>query len=308
MAIKRNSFVGSKLFDRYGNIIRVRSVRNKNVFVIEEGDELRKIRFNDLDINYTRLKPNGMVSIFEVDIGNGNRDVICTLHRSIDMDMGVEYPYVAARVCIVNMFASMLENDINRIPIGMCMSNMTCPTNVDFKIMLEFKKLISSSIVSVYLDDTIDSILNYVNTVNYDSIVSRTRRKFDPDNVKNVGNSLREFLVNNGWMEEWNNAFNIIDLDCDCLNIQNNEVEGNMMELKHKIERSINYTIDILGIIKYDETVNLDRVRDKEHYICVKNHNTDNTVYLVKYIKRNRLMIIPGNQKQFAKQLIDRIL
>ena len=308
MGIKRNSFVGSKFVDKLGNIIRVRAVRNKNLFVVEDGEKLKKIRFDDLETNYKRLKPNGIVSIFEVDIGNGNKDVICTLHRAVDMDKGINFPYVAARVCIVNMFASMLENDINRIPIGMCMSNMTCPTNVDFKIMLEFKKLISSSIVSVYLEDTIDSILRYVNTVNYDSIISRTRRKFDPDGVKNTGNNLKEFLNNNGWNEEWNNAFNIVNVDSDCLNIQDNEVKGNIIKVQSNIERTINYTIDIIGIIKYNERVNLDRLRDTEHFINVKNHNEDNEVYVVKYIKRNRLMIIPGNQKQFAKQLIDRVL
>ena len=307
MSIKRNSFVGSKFFDKYGNIVRVKSVRNKNLFIIKDGDELRKIRFDDLKENYTRLKPNGIVSIFEVDIGNGNKDVICTLHRSIDMDNRIEIPYVAARVCIVNMFGGMLENDINKIPIGMCMSNMTCPANVNFSIMLEYRKLISNSIISVYIDDTIDTVLEYVNTVNYDNIISRTRKRFDPYKIKNIGDSLREFLINNGWMQEWNNAYNIINLESDCLNIKNNEVKGNMVKLQSKIERSINYTIDILGIIKYDETVNLDKLTDKEHYIGVRNNNEENTVYFVKYVKHNKLLVIPSNQKQYAKQLIDRL-
>lgn len=306
MSIKKHSFIGCKFYNQEGEILRVKAVRNRNLFImIDESGNVFKMSRQTLDENYIKLKPIGIMSIFEVKIGGGKKDVICTLHRSKDLDQGIQIPYIAARQTMINLFAAPLENNPNRIPIGMCMSNKTCPTNVDFTILLQNEGIISSSIVSIYLDDTLEDALSFVNTVNYDNVIHSFRKKFDPEGVKNIGDSLYSFLDNNGWMSEFDNAYNIINLNDNSINMKNNDIQINIIKLQYIIERKIEYKVSIQAVVKYDETIDLFKLQDREEFLFIRDNH--NSIFIIKYIKGDKVMIIPNNQKEYALELLDRL-
>lgn len=306
---RNTSYIGLKFFNMKGEIVRIKSVRNSHLFIVEDQyGKTIKIKRSILESEYIKLRPSGIVSIFEVKLENGNKDVICTLHRAMDLDKGLEIPYMAARCSIINMFAAPFENDIMRIPLGLCMSHKTCPSNVDFKIMLDNKGIVTSSIISIYIDDTIESILKFVNTINYDTIIERTQRKLDPLKMKNLGSNLREFLDNNGWMDEFNISYNIINLNNNLLSLNNNVMNSNIMQIQSIVEKEIGYKIIIQDIIQYNESIDLTRIEGRDNeYIYLRNNNTDNSIYILKFIKGEKILRIPVNQKEYALELINRM-
>ena len=308
MSIKKHSFIGCKFFNDEGVILRVKSVRNKELFIMEdENKKVYKMKRKVLEDEFTKLKPIGIFTVFEVNIGSGKKDVICTIHRAKDIEIGIQMPYIAARQSMINLFAAPFENNPYMIPMGCCISNKTCPNNVNFNILLENEGIISSSIVSIYLDDTIESVLRYINTINYDNVIYSFKKKFDPTGERNIGSDLYSFLDNNGWMTEFNNAYNIINLNDDIINMKNNEVQTNIIELERLIEKEIEYKVYIKQIIKYDETVNLSKIIGRDEFLFVRNSNSDNSIFIIKYYKGDKIMIIPKNQKEYYSELIGKL-
>lgn len=301
----------SKIGLRYhinGYQIRVKEVRFNRKYIVE--DETGKVMrlSNDQLSQYQVIPPTGMMSLFEVKIDGGRKDVICTLHRAIDLDKGITIPYIAARVNIINMFAAPLENDIKMIPIGLCMSNMTCPNNVNFNVMLENNGIIRQHTVCVYMNDTLSEMLRYVNTIGYDNIIHRTRVHFDPDGVRNIGDTLYAFLDNNGWMDEFNNAFNILNLGMESYNIQDNESGFTMNQIQRRIEREIGYSVNIHSIIKYNEYMDMSTVLNKVNdFISIRANNYVKDIHILSYTRGDRLLVIRKDQKQYACELLDRL-
>jgi hypothetical protein len=85
------------------------------------------------------------------------------------------------------MFSAPLARDIYEVPLGLCFSNMTCPPNVDFGVIIDCKKVISTQVISVYLDDTLEDMISLITHVNFDNIIKAFKEKWDPYDKKNVG-------------------------------------------------------------------------------------------------------------------------
>lgn len=295
MSIKHNSLIGVKFFNNNGVILRVKAIRSKNCFILEDKiGKTHKLSYNELSDNWIKLMPIGILSIYQVSIGSGNRDVIVTLHRIKDLEINIHVPYIAARQAIINIFAMPFENDINRIPLGHCMSIKTCPQNVDYSIMYQNEKVIASSIISVYLEDTVDGILKYVNTSNYDNTIKFFKRRFDKYNLKNVGDSLREFLDNNGFLSEFDTAFNIV-------NVNSLDEE----DIIKGIEDKIDHHIHLVNMLKYNESVDLDRIKNRyDEYIFIREKET-NDIYIIRFDKLDKIIRVPKNQIQYSTELVN---
>ena len=296
MAIKKHSLTGIK-YDTGERILRVQRVRNNGKCIVkdEEGNQY-KIAYEDLE-KYKRINPIGIMSFFEADIGRGQKDVIVTLHRICDLDNEIRTPYIGARQTIVNMFSAPLARDIYEVPLGLCFSNMTCPPNVDFGVIIDCKKVISTQVISVYLDDTLEDMISLITHVNFDNIIKAFKEKWDPYDKKNVGKDLYSFLDNNGFMVEFNNAFNMVSL------------EGELSEglIIKALMKKYSCQIEIIGIVPYTYEVDLDRVDDKSQYVFVRNDNYNKKIWVVKYCKGRNILLVPRNQKEHVQELLDRI-
>ena len=302
MQTQFNSLIGMKMTNGL-DYIRIKTIRNPNCIIanVLNTDSIVKLRKDDIK-RFKKIKPLGLMSFFIVSIGNGQKDVIVTLHRISDMDKGEDIPYIAARQTMINAFAMPLTNNPLEIPYGMCMSQKTCPANVKFDIMLEHKKLYVNNVVCVYLDDTIETILPYINTTPYDSVIGRFKRAFDPQSTKNVGTSLEEFLNNNGWMSEFNTAYDIINIDKADLDLNTN-FPFLLLQLEKSIERKI---LNILSIRKYDLSIDLSQIVMDE-CIFFRRSNSEPVVYMAKVTKGEPITILNPNQKLQYLELLDRV-
>lgn len=310
MAIKKNYLMGSKFFDDNGAIVRVEKVRNRNKYIVRNMfGELLKINYEQLH-SLTRLRPVGILSIFEADIGNGQRDVIVSLHRSKDLAVGIKEPFIGARQSMINMFSLPFATSIDGIPLGLCYSRLTCPRNVEFTTILECKKVISSQVVSVYLDDTLDDMLSFVNTTPFDSIIARFCRKFDPLGTRGIPKTFKGFMEANSFMVEFGNAFNILDLKCDeePYPIGNNDEKIFITpRVQNEIEHKLSCKITIVQVAKYDERFDITRVENKTEFIFVRNNINYKPIYCIKFLRGENILSYSPDQKEYVQELLNRI-
>ena len=294
--------IGDKLFNDDGDVVRITNIRNKNLYIAKSettGELGIKLRTKDIQ-QYKLIKPIGFVTFMTANIGGGHKDVIVTLHRIIDMNKHIYKPFIGARLSMINMFAMPFENDIEHIPLGMRYSIDTCPTNVNFDIIYQCEKILDKDVISVYLDDNLQSITPLIlNKDKYDLIIQRFKNRFDKAGVKNTGKTIYEFLDLNGFMSEFDHAFNILNL-----NHKDSFDTVPDRDIILKLESKIGYKVFVDSIIEYTYNVNLSRL-DPTRFIILKTNEYDNHLHVMKYERGDKVLIVQNNdEKLFAQQLV----
>ena len=66
-------------------IIRIKKIKNENLFSYEVNGQSKKITRDELINNYTRLKPDGILAFTVVNLENKLKDVIVSLYRTKDL-------------------------------------------------------------------------------------------------------------------------------------------------------------------------------------------------------------------------------
>ena len=295
--ITYNTIIGSKFF-KDDKIIRIIKYKNKHLAVardISTGEQL-KLSIDDLSNHYKRLKPIGVFSAFLVDVGYKKKDIICTINRAVDMEKGEKTPFVA---CRINSYANALETRPGVESIGLCLSQLTTPPNMDFRVLLQNNGINANNVVSIYIDDTIDSILSFFNTVKYDEALRDIQKELDSAKIRNSASNLRELLDLNGFMSEFGNAFNIISLDLD----DNDEepftmIDDTFCEPKNladviiTVERRISHRISDCQFIIADEYTNYAFINGYD-FVHIRKNDNSNKIYLMRFIKGDPITIKP---------------
>lgn len=303
----KHTLVGAKFYNKETNdLIRLTRVRNGNCFVgIDTDGNIKKFTKDQLD-KYEKILPVGFITFFQVGLEEGKQDVIVTLHRGVDMAKGITLPVVACRQCILDMFANSVETrDLTNV--GMCMSVASCPTNVNFDIMLQYKTLIKNDTISFYLDDTIDTILSFLNTVNYDAVIRKAKEEIDPTGIRGCSESLKGLLEDNIFMMEFNTVFNIIDLKSEkpvFEMIDDTFARCNDIVLCTLLaEKQLGFKLYNIAFMRYDEYTDLSKV-DKGGFIFVRNNSYDNTIYIMKFTKGEKVAIRENVNNSSDEELI----
>ena len=151
----------------------------------------QKEKLTNLTEKYKVLAPDGIISFNDVSMPYNGRDVIVALQpfpKSKDKlnQLNDNLPYAVCRQFVVDMF-SMCTNPESNI-IGMSVSKDTCPSTVDYKLMLACNEINYTRMIAVYLDDTLDGILSLFNNKPFDDAL-------DGEMQKVIVLHLRNFLI-----------------------------------------------------------------------------------------------------------------
>ena len=153
-------------------IIRVRSFNEatKQVKYFDQHGNKKTMTLEELKSGFKMLKPDGILNVIIVNVGEGS-DVITTV-VSYD-DRSADLPFAVCRQCIYDIFTNMTER-MNKTILGLSINRDNCPTNIEFKdifVCNDVKDIVS---VMVYLDDSLDDILQFLNVKKYDSVLRTT--------------------------------------------------------------------------------------------------------------------------------------
>lgn len=193
-------------------VIRLYKIKNQDKFIFR--DEFgREIILNKKEFNtYTRINPDGHIAFSIVGLSYGSKDVIVSLHRNKDIENGERLPYCVSRQNVMNVFANQIVKDSKIMHVGVSVSQDTCPADTKYMIMLSCNSVISSELVHIYLDDTLDDVLKFINPLNYNAVLKEIKDNTDEATIIGCNSTLRELLVNTNFWKDFHDGYGIMKI------------------------------------------------------------------------------------------------
>lgn len=266
------------------DIIRIVKIKNsQSVMCINEtSKEKSKLFIDDIEKQYTRLKPDGFLNFSIVSIEGGMKDVLITLHRKDDLADGNNLPYAVCRQNIYDVFTNQIQKGEEIQYIGVSVSIDTIPADVPYNMTVACNSLEYNTLISVYLDDDLNTLLSLVPRKDkYNEVLNNMYSKLSKDpKIQGYCKTLEELLSDNVFIYDFRKAFNIEMIDFEVSIEEDSSLyipQRIILEDLFKVEMFKTY------VIKYDKTINLKKIQ--RDYVIIADINND--IYIIAYDKGN---------------------
>ena len=210
-------FVGDMFYKNTDNgILMVRLIKIKNPTTFRAYGNDKKyytLKKSELENEWTKLRNDGYLTYTIVDMPKGNakyglNDVIIRLHRRSDLEEGKTIPYAVCRQCHENVFATrIIKDNINYI--GCSMSIDSCPPEFDYNSMLSCEGIKESITISVYRDDTLSSLLSWINLDKYNAVLGFINKSLDLTYIEGSCKTVKELMICHEFKRDFCKAWDI---------------------------------------------------------------------------------------------------
>lgn len=275
--MKKNILMGTRYFDKDKQVIKISKVKNQDTFsALNSNGERFTITRDELEKEYTKLIPNGHI-LFSIVENNGFKDVIIALYRT--KQFGEEavknLPYCVCRQNIVNLFYEV--SNINFTHIGMCISIETCPSNVNYELVIACDKIDYAFAIAVYMDDTIDNILKMFKHDKFNTVLKASLKN---NTVFRDGyvSTLEELLKQESFSYDFYRAFGIHEID---FSIKYNK-ENLLLDREQLMWFENEYKIEMFDAYVVEFSYKI-RLRDIEKKYILVFSKEDNMLYIIVY-------------------------
>lgn len=253
-------------------ILRLYKIKNIDTFIMVD-DDFNKYTLNKEEFNtWIKLLPNGYINCSLVSMYN-TEDVIVSLLRTEEvLETGSGTPFAVCRQQIGDLFANALYH--SDMKVGLSINRNNCPVGIDITDVAVCTNIISSNVVSVYLDDKLETILKFIPKAKYDSALYRLNET--NKNLNGAVTSLKDLLVSNDFYFDFLEAFNIIKVDCKLDEDLNVVGTNNLLNIQNQLNiKMINPVI-----LKYADDIDLDKINRDYKLLS----DIDGDIYIVCYI------------------------
>lgn len=228
-------------------------------------------------------------------------DVYMCVHKTNNLEKSKENLPIPNLVLRQNIFNPTLTiSGFNDIKIGLAMSDPN-PTNTSevLDMFEEGMDTISTYQTMLYVDDTLDSILNILDSKCIKDVESTLEKikiyyEKNPTKISGCASTIKELMTETNFIYHFRNIFNIgyIDWEID-LGSESHTEDGNIKlnNKQHKmLEDSIRkYIYDII-IIKYDKDIDMTKIINTPHVII---SDKSENIYLISYKVKGSYPIDP---------------
>lgn len=277
-----NKLIGTKFFKKINEneeqLIRIVKKKNNKYIYYDESDDSHKYKeLSTEELNeFTKLKEDAKISFNDVLISTDNgltkplKDEIILVIRKNDTEN-----YIVCRQFIPDIFYQLVFP--NSTKKGCCVTKDSCPTNIKFKALGSCQKLVSSTTISIYLDDTkeiiYELIKNKLKTINkfFDE------QKYLINYYEGIADTLEQLLDETGFWDELEKSLGITKLDSP---INNNMLSADQLVY---LQNKISYLINNIDIVEYWYDIDISKI--KGDYMILKDSN--NKLYLLSYLKED---------------------
>jgi hypothetical protein len=258
-------------------ILRLLKIKNVDCYVLYD-ENFNEVKLTSDEFSkYTRLIPDGYITCSIVGM-YGLNDVIVSLVRHKDVIDTKEYvPFAVCRQQISDLFANAFYND-GKTKVGLSINRNNCPKGINISDVLVYTDPPKyNRTISVYLDDSIDDIIRFISSCKFDEVLSDMYEfNFNNENIIGKVKTLKELLTSNDFYSDFLEAFDITSI-LDVVEFDdNNNVLPNII---HNIQVETNIKMINPILIKYDHTIDLDKV--KRDYKLIK--DSTSIVYVCCY-------------------------
>jgi len=278
MSNKTNIFIGAKFYkykeDGSLEVIRVIRVKSEKMYVVIKDNDtsLKYIKTADELHEYGLLRSDAIYTFSIVVNAEDNvqlRDIIVTMSRKKDKNE----PYVVCRQMMHNMYSHMVTTDT---VLGCCVSQDSCPADVNFKSTLICNQLVKTVSVHGYFEDMPEVILKLAEKLirQGDKILAE-QRSILGDAYKGLCSSVKELLEENLFWEEVNKGLKITKL--------NDKIENCSLNLEQLtyLEEDISYLMDKVHVVEYGPDIDFSQL--KSDYMLIR--DSENKLYFVSFLR-----------------------
>lgn len=191
-------------------ILKLKSteVDEENMLLLKRSNTYVRLSKEDLEKDYILLTPDAYVSFSIIDIFNDNKDVMVVLY---DKDK-LKLPYLVCRQNIFDLFTNQFAYDSDVVYVGLSISRDTCPNDIPFESLMKCNKELSTELVSVYVDDTIGSVLQLINTTKYNEVLKDLYCKFPPY-IEGANKTLMDLFKHTDFIHDFHDALGVLDIN-----------------------------------------------------------------------------------------------
>lgn len=158
----------------YVDVIDTKGVRSK-IFI----DELKE---------YRPLTPDGYLTISVVSVTDQNnkmvKDIIVTASKILEIRIGITFPYAICRQSVNDIFADMYISDSSKATVGLAINKDECPNGFDMGMLLACDKILEGISLNFYRNDTLDDILELIDTASFDYVLENLYNSYISSNNK----------------------------------------------------------------------------------------------------------------------------
>lgn len=232
--------------------------------------------------DFVKLKPDGMMMFYIVRDSDQIKDVLVTLHPFDEKGQISTVPYAACRQDCVDIFRQAEKRTPveGQIWAGCSISDKTCPAETSVLAFMNCEDFLYSRNVAVYLDDTLDSILEYIYTAKFDNILAAYKKKHKGDNLVGICTTLKELLEDKEFMLDFHYAFNITEVPFPILPKETDHL------LLSIVEQVKSIAVKQVYVTPYDKTIDLSELQ-RPYILCTPQYNKaskdQHKIYIVGY-------------------------
>lgn len=297
---------GTKFYRYEGDTLQIVRVNKYNkdtkhyyTFPIEGFDDKISTVTISVDESYNkwvRLVEDGIVS-FSI-LKCEKKDVMIAVHTKEDKDI----PCAICRQDVIDIFKMYSDTPENgKAWAGISVNRDNCPAEIKMEDFMLCDEIESTSVVAVYLDDTIDDILRCIDTTKMDNVLNKLADFRKDTNIIGNCRSVKELLEYHNFIYDFHNAFNVVEVPFPIM--QESEVL-----LRDVIGQILHKVISNVFIIPYSKSIDTtefakpfmlmtpewDRCKDEDKKIFIVGYDIDEDKdYLtVKYGTNNKEEII----------------
>ena len=259
-------------------MLRLVRIKNTNTYVLEDSEGHKiKMSVDDLRNNYTKLAPDGVISMSEVTLENNIKDVVITLHRAKEIEDKDSTPFILCRQCIYDFFSNqIIVNNDNIRYVGMSISKETCPAELNLNECSICNSIIRSQLIDIYMDDKFDDFYRLLDTKSAD-IILEDNFKHAPPEIFGWEPNVKELLLSTRFMYDFLRAFNIYPLNFEIIINEKDHTlpRDQIMQMEDIIKKQI---LKLL-VVRYAKDIDLSDING--NYILVS--DILQNLYIIKY-------------------------
>ena len=240
---------------------------------------------------YIKITPDGFLNIMitkEPSLNENEEinDVYFCLNRSCDLSNGDNIPALLLRQNTFDQFRSLIATDGN-IYVGDC-ATIVNRSKDDIKDLMQFKAIKSQFSIAVYIDDSLEDIMNlipksFIKDINKTLESIKEYFTISPA-ITGACESIDELFDRFDFIGNFKSVFNITQIDFPIdLGKESYNKDGDIVLNKKQVERLqdiLRRYISNIKVIKYDKDIDISKIVTSQHVVV---NDSDNKIYLIAY-------------------------
>lgn len=289
-----NEILGFKYQIYEGDDLKIyRTIRFKDyehVIAIEEATGTEKIiSKNDLVNSYVRLLPDAFMNIMITDQIE-RPDIYVCINKADKLANGRTEPCIIMRQAVYDE-SKCFDFMGGKIYVGNCISESTIQSDYSMRDYMDFNEINFTASIALYVDDTIDSIINIIQPKTYkrlNEVFAKIKKEFENSPAGNMiegcADNLRELMESTRFINRYREEFNILQLDWPIdLGKESYNPQGDLIlnnKQREKLENELRKFIADIKVIKYDKDIDISRIVSRSHSMV---SDSNGIIYLIAY-------------------------